>query len=88
VALLDDGPFLASMFALVDEALQQRGTARGAVRESIVVYCVRFFDESFLYPVLLIAMILDIYNRPVLKMAFLEMHMHFGTTVWSQLRSR
>ena len=40
MALLDDGPFLASMFALVDEALQQRGTARGAVRESIVVYYV------------------------------------------------
>ena len=40
MAVLDDGPFLASMFALVDEALQQRGTARGAVRESIVVWCV------------------------------------------------
>ena len=37
MAALDDGPFLARMFALVDEALQQRGTARGAVRESIVV---------------------------------------------------
>ena len=38
VAVLVGAPFLASMFARVDEALLQRGTARGAVRESIVVF--------------------------------------------------
>ena len=48
MAVLDEGPFLASMFALVDEALQQRGTARGAVRESIVLAYVVFLRVSFI----------------------------------------
>ena len=42
MAVLDDGAFLASMLALVDEALAQRGTARGAVRESIALYRIVF----------------------------------------------
>jgi hypothetical protein len=64
VAVLDDGPFLTSMFALVDEALQQRGTARGAVRESIVLCCIYVCRQSSLYHVLSIAIISNIHNRP------------------------